>query len=483
MRALSIRWKLVLPTMSLAALAVMLLVVLLHYRTRDQMLQQLERMLATKSEEVHSVLRSGATTEGLERFLEVETRYLSSPYEYFYEIVDGQGLSLLSSDNLCGRCLGPTDPTRRGEVLTLLHPHLSDELVRARCEAIQAEIPGWQGAHLWVAVSLDPLETAVQASLVQSLLAGFGGLAALFVTLWIVVGRTLRRVASITRRAASITATNLRARLPVNGRSDELDELACVFNEMLSGLERTLEQMEAFTSDAAHQLRTPLTRVRGELDLLLCDRSRLKDPERARLVEMREELERLACTCSRLLLLARLDQGALAEDLQADDVDLGMTVEDFVDQVGPLAAERGVEVRLAGLDAILVRCNRALLLEALFNLLDNALRVSSEGKTIEVALRRVGDDAIITVSDQGPGIPEHLREQVFRRFFRLDAHSGGGGTGLGLAIARGIARVHGGDIHVEASPCGGAALVVSLPLRRKLVGFSSDARSTLNRAG
>ena len=123
-------------------------------------------------------------------------------------------------------------------------------------------------------------------------------------------------------------------------------------------------------------------------------------------------------------------------------------------------------------------------MEALLNLLDNALRASSRGKVVEVSLRRSGNDALVIVSDQGPGIPEDLREQVFRRFFRHAADPADGGTGLGLAIVRGIARAHGGDVRAESSPAGGASFVLTLPLGRKpLMGFSSDPQPNLNRAG
>ena len=334
-----------------------------------------------------------------------------------------------------------------------------------------------------VGVSLAPLEEAMAGDLQQSLIAAAAGVAGLSVALWVFVGRTLRRVAAISRRAATITSTNLHERLPVDGSGDELDRLSRVFNEMLSGLGRSLEQMESFTSDAAHQLRTPLTRVRGELDLVLRDGRGLPPDVRARLVETRLEVERLARTCSRLLLLASLDRGAMEEGLRADDVDLLVLLEDTVEQVGPLAAERGVEVRSTGREGMRVRCCRPLLLEALLNLFDNAMRASPAGTTIEVSLRRFGKDALVTISDQGPGIPEELREQVFRRFSRSPRQREGG-TGLGLSIVRGIARAHGGEVHIETAASGGAALVVALPLSGGApVDFAAETPAPLNRAG
>jgi len=479
----SIRWALVLPPMALATLVAALLVVLQHWRERDQLMRQLERTLATKCEEVHSVLRSGATAEELAAFLEVETRYLNSPYEYFYEIADDDGAPLLASTNLHGRRLLPSATNDQGMAL-LAHPHREDESVRARRELLDTAIPGWHAARMTVAVSLDPLEAAVRAGMVESLLVAVAGLAALLLTLWFVVGRTLRRVAAITRHAATITSSNLRERLPTDGRGDELDELTCVFNRMLADLGRAIAQMEAFTSDAAHQLRTPLTRARGALDLVLREREGLSASIRLRVEETREELERLGRTCSRLLLLARLDSGALEQGLLAEEVDLSALVHEVVEQFGPLAAERGVELTWSGCEPLPMRCSRPLLLEALLNLLDNALRVSARGQEIEVSLRSDADAAVVTIADQGPGIPEHAREQVFQRFFRLAPSAGDGGTGLGLAIVRGIARAHGGEVHIEASQWGGAAVRLSLPqARRSLSSISSASQPILSSVG
>jgi signal transduction histidine kinase len=482
MKAPSIRWKLLFPTMALATVAAAVLAGLQHARTKDRLLQQLERSLATKCEEVHSVLRTGASLEDLRSFLEVETTYSSSPHEYFYEFQSGDGAVLLSSQNLDGGHVAAEAAADSSGSNERPHPHHPGENLLVRSEPLAAEFPGCPSARVWVGVSLGPLTSAMRTDLIQSSLAVLGGLLALFAVLWLVVGRTLRRVAAIARHASSITSTNLRERLPVHD-GDELDALSSVFNGMLAGLERSLEQMESFTSDAAHQLRTPLTRARGELDLILRDGKGLPEPLRLRLEDTRQELERLSGTCSRLLLLARLDRGALGKDLLVDDVDLSVLVEDIVEQVGPSAAERAVAIRYLPSPAIHVRCSLPLLVEALLNLLDNALRFSPSGKAVEVSLRRTESEVSVIIADQGPGVPESLREKVFRRFFRHATAPGDSGTGLGLAIVRGIARAHGGNVHIETSAWGGSAFIVTLPVSGKaLIDFSSGTQTSLNRA-
>jgi two-component system OmpR family sensor kinase len=458
----SIRWKLVVPTLSLAALTAVALVWLLHVRTQNQLVRGLERNLATKCEEVQTVLRTGSSIIDLGAFLDVETRYSSSPHEYFYEIRDGEGTRLLASSNLGEGSLG--EHGAGVELATCPHPGGQPDRVRVRHERLppEFELDGRRDLLLSVAVSLAPLEQAIRANLIENVLAACAGLGLLFGILWLVIGRTLQRVAVITARASQLTSTSLRQRLPLNGSGDELDELSSVLNRMLAGLERSLQQMEDFTSDAAHQLRTPLTRIRVELDLALAN-GRLEGEARERLEGMRAELERLVDTCARLLLLARLDRGALAEDLLADEIDLAVLAQELVEQVSPLASEKGVRVTLSAAGPARLRCCQALLAEALLNLLDNAIRCTPLDGRVDVSVRVEQGQVFVAVSDTGPGVPAGEQELVFRRFFRGAVGAKDAGTGLGLAIVRGIARAHGGEVVLCSRAGEGATFQVRLP--------------------
>ena len=479
MKRLSLRWKLTLATVALAGAAAAVLVEFAHRKTQNELLDQIERQLATKCEEVGTVLCLAGADFDPKIFVEVETRYSSTPHEFFYAFTDASGKMLLHSANLGDHGLGsgvPVDPPQ--PVLTTVpNPRDPSGRVRVRSERLPPnfELSGMPGPTLHVAVSLAPLERAARASLRMECLQAALALTILFWTVWTAVGRSLSRVAEIAHRASSITSRELRARLPLQGTGDELDELSSVLNGMLAGLEVSMEQMEAFTSDAAHQLRTPLTRLRCDVDLILGSGSELAPETRDRLEEMRGELERLAQTCGRLLLLARLDENAF-EDALADDVDVSAVVEELVDQMGPVAAEKGVTLSSVLAGPASIRCVKVLLVEALLNLLDNALRVSSPGGVIRIAVATAGGAVMVNVSDQGPGVPEELREKIFRRFFRAGGSSEG--TGLGLSIVRGIARAHGGDVQVGAASGGGATFTLSLPASAKPApGARPDLRS------
>jgi signal transduction histidine kinase len=314
------------------------------------------------------------------------------------------------------------------------------------------------------AVSLDPFEAAVRRNALETLLVGATSLAAVFGLLWFVTTRALQPVSSMARKASEITATNVRERLPLTGRGDELDVLARTLNDMLGRLAGSLRQMEQFASGAAHQLRTPLTRIRGELDLVL--RGELSGPVRDQLERAQEDLERLTRVCGRLLLLARLDQQAAEASILDERTDLAEVASDLVEYMRPAAEERSIALRLCGRSAAEVRGSRPLLAEAVLNLLDNALRYTPEGGTVTVSTESRDGSVSVSVEDTGPGVPPDERERIFQPFQRLARNPAGstdGGSGLGLAIVTGIARAHRGAVDLEGPPGGGSRFRLVFP--------------------
>lgn len=432
-------------------------------------MQQLEKTLRTRVDEVITVLGTGAPYLTLEEFLLIETKDAET---YFYDIRDVNGRVLARSKNLGAAELPPPADWSPGEataatrIRTVPHP-ISPETDRIRLlsERVRLSPAGREPATVMIqtAVSLATFESAVRKTLRDVLAVAGGGLAIVFFLLWFVTTRALQPVAAITRKASQITATKLPERIPNAGRGDELDELARVLNDMLDRLSGSLRQMEQFSSDAAHQLRTPLTRIRGELDLVL--RTALSEPARSQLEGIQQELEGMSRLCGRLLLLARLDRPSGGEGVFDERVDLDEVVNDVLEQVTPLAQDHGVSLRRGATSAARVRGSRRLLVEALLNLLDNAIRWTPRDGLVAVSTKANGE-VQLSVEDSGPGIPPEERERIFQRFYRVPRVAPAGtddGTGLGLAIVMGIAQAHGGRVELVEPPRGGSAFRLVLP--------------------
>jgi two-component system OmpR family sensor kinase len=268
--------------------------------------------------------------------------------------------------------------------------------------------------------------------------------------------RPLRRMAGV---AARVDAGDLTPRMGAAGTRDEVRVLAESFDHMLDRLQDAFARQRAFVADASHELRTPLTVVRGQLEVLALEEH--PDVEAVRHVErmVRVEVERMSRMVDDLLLLAAAGERAF---LHRGDVALRPFLAELLDGIGPTADRRFVvgDVPDAVLDADPDR-----LAQALRNLLRNAIAHTRAGGAIEVSVAAAGDRATFLVDDDGPGIPEAERAQVFDRFHRTDGGRSrdAGGAGLGLSIVRAIAEAHGGRAYADASPLGGARVAIEVP--------------------
>ncbi|GAA1296623.1 hypothetical protein Psi02_13060 [Planotetraspora silvatica] len=280
---------------------------------------------------------------------------------------------------------------------------------------------------------------------------------------WKVTGRTLRPVEDIRAELAGINANSLSSRVPEPSGDDEITRLAQTVNNTLRRLERSqerteraLEQQRRFASDASHELRTPIAGVRAQLEEALLHPDADGIPEL--LQNTLRDVDRLELIMTDLLLLARVGAN---EPVERQQVDLDCLVRTGVP---PCGGGPAVELRLT--PQIIVEGVPAQLDRVLVNLLDNARRHAV--RRVRVEVRRDRDMAELSVSDDGTGIPDADRDQIFDRFTRLDTARcrNRGGTGLGLAIARDITVAHHGTLHVEKSDLGGARFVLRLPLAK-----------------
>ncbi len=269
---------------------------------------------------------------------------------------------------------------------------------------------------------------------------------------WYLAGRALRPVEAIRAEAAAITPTTMHRRVPDPGTDDEVGRLARTMNEMLERLDAAAVRQRQFVSDASHELRSPIAAVRAQLEVAL----RRDDPDWPTVAKaVLDEDGRLEEAVDELLELARLDEAGTRFD--AEDVDLDDLVLDESHRT------RQVAIDTTHVSAGRVRGNARQLGRVVRNLLDNACRHATTRVT--VALEVDGAQVVLTVDDDGPGIPGEDRVRVFDRFTRLDEDRGrpAGGAGLGLALVRAVVERHHGRVAVEDTPLGGARFVVRIP--------------------
>jgi heavy metal sensor kinase len=287
------------------------------------------------------------------------------------------------------------------------------------------------------------------------LFAGGGG--------WVLAHRALKPVDRMTDAARRISAEHLTERLEETGAQDELDRLAKTLNEMLGRLDTAFSQIRQFSADASHELQTPLTILKGELEVALRSPRNAEEYQRT-LKSALEEIDRIAHLVEGLLLLARADAGVLRMDRQP--VDLAQLVEEVYGQTKVLADTHALTLDLGLVEPISIQGDYERLRRLFLNLVDNGIKYTSPEGKVTLSLHRDGQWASLRVSDTGIGLSSDDHDRIFQRFYRgaeTRTH-GQSGAGLGLCIARSIAEAHGGRIEVESTTGQGSTFTVLLPL-------------------
>ena len=325
-------------------------------------------------------------------------------------------------------------------------------------------IVGGRHYAIQVATSLDDARAVIRAARWLFVLVSVAILTAVVVTGARLARRALRPIDEMVKRARRIGETNLAERLPHPGGQDEIGRLVETLNEMLGRIEQSFEAQRRFTADASHELRSPLSRLRAELEVTL-RRPREPAEYQQALSSCLEEVERLSSLTEELLSLARLDAGE-AHHMPTEPTPLLPLVELALRRLGPEAGRRGVTLTLAPAEPVLVRAAPSAATLAVANVLDNAVKFSRSGGQVTVGVAKADRDAIISVHDSGPGVAPGDIARLFERFHRGSAARSPDtpGVGLGLAISRALLEGQGGDIGVENHRDEGAVFTIRLPL-------------------
>jgi heavy metal sensor kinase len=383
-------------------------------------------------------------------------------YSQIYDARSGQ--LLLQSEDIAPLGLALTP----GEIAQLRSGSQPTDITTpyGRLKIVSSAIVGPSGRPyvLQVGVSLNSMDTALARYRDLLLLLTPLALLTTAAAAWWLAGLALAPLTRVAVAAGDIDVTTLERRLPTRNVADELEQVTRSFNATLGRLQHSIGEMRQFSTALAHELRTPLAALRGEIELALRG-SRDPAVEQA-LCSQIEEIDRLTRLIDHVLTLARAESGQIPLTFSA--VDLGALAASLVDQLEPVASARAIQLHCESASSVVARGDAGWLERLLINLLDNAIKFTREGGRVIVRVLRDGEHARLDVTDTGVGMTPEVRAHVFERFYQADParSSPSGGAGLGLSLVQWIVVRHHGQITVDSRLGQGSTFSVKLPMIR-----------------
>lgn len=278
---------------------------------------------------------------------------------------------------------------------------------------------------------------------------------------WFMARRAVSGVEAVTRTARKISAGTLSQRVPVNRRGDEIDQLAVTFNEMLDRIEALIREMKEMSDNIAHDLKSPITRIRGAAEVTLSSAGPMDEFENMAASTI-EECDRLLDTINTMLMISRTESGV--DRPPPEEMDVSELVREACDLYEPAAADKGIALNCDVGEDVRAAGDKRMMRRMVANLIDNAIKYTHSGGNVNVRLSREDKGPVsLAINDTGIGISPGDLPRIFERFYRGDRSRSEAGLGLGLSLARAIARAHGGDIAVTSTPDKGSTFTVTLP--------------------
>lgn len=412
------------------ALSVVVLGVITLFTTRAALSEQFDTRIRAES----AALAQEFQTEGLEGVLQAVAERDRTPGALDYGLIGPGGRPM------AGSLAGQGTPSGWSTVQTRQR---DGELEPIRVYAV--DLSG--GYRLVVGDDEERIE-ALDGAVLRGFVWAFAGVVILGVAGGFALSRDVhRQLAAISGTAEAIIGGDLSRRVPVRGSQDDLDRLAETINRMLDRIAALMESLRQVSNDVAHDLRTPLTRLRQRLEVGLA-----KEAERGEAIEgALADLDSILDTFAALLRIAQIEGGARRAGFRT--VDLQKLAGTVVDAFSPSAEETGQQLTLESEAAVVIDGDAELLTQMLVNLVENALRHAGEGALIRVGVGLDSGAVRLWVADDGPGVPDAERERLFDRFYRLEHSRSAPGNGLGLALVAAVAKLHGAEARLrDANP-------------------------------
>lgn len=432
----------------------------IYWSTRDQIESQVDTRLRLETDYLINLYESGALPELLEA---IQRRSQIDTYDRFYDLANDDLEDETEEQNdeslpIRLKSIRSHTTRNRGDV-----DDLPPGSPRAFDPIRVAETRLSNGLKLTIGYEITDEEALLDHTF--TLVVGATGLTLLFSLiggLWIGTGM-LRRMDSVSRTATEIMSGDLSQRLKVTSRDDEFDEIATKLNQMLNRIEDLMKSMQQVTNNVAHDLRSPLTRLRNRLEVTLLEE---RDPDVYRDVmdEAIGDADSLIHTFNAMLSIARLEAGI--DSAQWDEIRIGDLAAELSELYEDLAEEEDETLSITSdiRSNPVFYCNRHLIGQAITNLLDNAIKYSSYPAKIQLRVEGNNNAFTVTVSDNGPGIPEYERERVFERFVRLENERNSPGNGLGLSLVKAVVRLHAARLTLQDNNPG---LIVTMHFKKR----------------
>lgn len=380
--------------------------------------------------------------------------------EIYWEIENERGQIIAGSDNLDGQRINDSETLKKMDENTFSwDPELNGIPLRAM--SMQLKSQNKLTYKITVATNDRIRHLAIEQLRNIIIICNFGFLGISIVMGWLISKKTLKPIHQIINTTNTITATSLHERLPIEGPDDELQNLSKTLNGMIDRLEDSFTQIQQFTSDVSHELRTSLTIMRGELEVGL-NRNRSEEEYKRVLHTVLEEVIYLSDMVEKFLYISRNTSNSNQIDCKTVD---GMFLFQYVkDHVLPLVMKKQIQLHIQIPDPFLLYGDEDLLRRLFINLLENAIKYTPEGGKVGVKAWSKESFTHIEVIDHGIGIPEEHLPFIFQRFYRVDdsRSRSQGGTGLGLSLCKWIVEVHNGTIEVCSKPNEGTRVIVKL---------------------
>ena len=440
---------------ALFAIAAAIAVAYIYWKTNVLLAAQLESTIQAETQSLDEQYRSG----GIEQLIRTVAERSETPGNSLYLLTDAEGRRLAGTLKTVSTELWNSE----GRVAFVYRrPAVSgseERLAYAVVFRLQ------DGSRLIVGRDIEDRREFGHVAR-SAFLWTLGGMTLIGLLGGLLIGRDfLRRIESITQTSHQIMVGDLSRRIPLSASGDEFDRLAASLNAMLQRITELIDSFKEVSDNIAHDLKTPLTRLRNRIETALREASG-ESAYREALQATIEEADEIIRTFDALLSIARLEAGTASN--ARSEFDLNAVVGGVCDLYEPVAEERGITLACQAAPAAIIRGERQLIAQAVANLVDNAIKyggqphgdeTSAKGD-ISVSVAMNGETAQIIVADHGPGIPANDRERAFKRFVRLEASRSRPGSGLGLSLAAAVARLHGGQINLLDNDPGVKAVLI-----------------------